>query len=38
MCGRFRLTRSQKYLEEHFDASGEVEALCANIAETLSYR
>jgi len=27
MCGRFRLTRSQKYLEEHFDAYGEVEAL-----------
>jgi|ERR1035441_1814852 putative SOS response-associated peptidase YedK len=27
MCGRGRLTRSQKYLAEHFDAYGEVEAL-----------
>jgi putative SOS response-associated peptidase YedK len=27
MCGRYRLTRAQKYLEEHFDACGEVEVL-----------
>jgi hypothetical protein len=25
MCGRYRLTRSRKYLEEHFYAYGEVE-------------
>jgi putative SOS response-associated peptidase YedK len=25
MCGRFRLTRSQRQLEEHFEAEGEVE-------------
>jgi putative SOS response-associated peptidase YedK len=27
MCGRYRLTRSQKQLEDHFDAYGEVEVL-----------
>ena len=27
MCGRFRLTRSQKYLKERFAAYGEIEAL-----------
>jgi len=32
MCGRFRLTRSQKYLEEHFLAYGEVARPRYNIA------
>jgi len=27
MCGRFRQTRSQKYLEEYFDARGEIDAV-----------